>query len=46
MSRIRIKTTAAALLLTVAALGAIAPIAGSAEASDAPSKAILNKAIL
>ncbi|MGB8331060.1 MAG: hypothetical protein WCE62_13135 [Polyangiales bacterium] len=46
MSRIRLTTTAAAFLVAVAALGAIAPVAGSADASGAHSRAILKKAIL
>ena len=46
MSRIRVKTTVAALVVSVVAVGALAPIAGAADASGAHSHAILKKAIL
>lgn len=45
MSRIRVKTAVAALLITVTAVGATAPVIGSVDAGGKPSRAIL-RAIL
>jgi len=45
MSRIRVKTAVAALLIAVTAVGATAPVIGAVDAGAKPNRAIL-RAIL